>query len=635
LGRGINKLYFAHGIGVLILDGTSGRIKAATSFCPVDVEDRFLDPPGAANGCYGDEGEAARDRLQTLIETTLDEGDYLFTRTRSIVLPGRTYAPEVQRVFRCLSTESCDSSGPVYSQAVDTLDYEDLWIMKARKGFPNQTYERTNPQGSGNNAINYRTRPGPFFPNRGRATTARIGPARDWGAATWQTSTHNAADRVKLEVLDENGETVLRETALTADGAPSEIALDGIDAREHPYLRLRATLEDSTERTAPQLNQWHVGYEPTPELAIDRTNLAILPSDTLGEGQSARLRVPVVNISGLRAEPVRARVTLTDSSNRRRTLATDTLAALPPDSARTIGATLETASLVGENTLVARTSQYWSDAPGEDVPERLPSNNSAVRSFLVRGDRTAPELQVNVDGRSLPVSREASPTHPQGPEVPFISLNPTFEIVLSDDNEYLTLDEKDLIEVRFGASSAFELTEVPFSKETLRFKPAEQGGEPARAIFEPTLDAASVKDTTYTLEVEVQDTKGNEPETTYRAHVRVRTEVAVEDLYPYPNPMSSHTEFMFRLQGSDLSAIEEARMRIYTLSGQLLRDIDLRRRANGASGLKTNWNRLRWEGRDGDGDRLPTGVYLYKVHMEGRGDLDVNDGKVEKIAIVR
>jgi hypothetical protein len=32
---------------------------------------------------------------------------------------------------------------------------------------------------------------------------------------------------------------------------------------------------------------------------------------------------------------------------------------------------------------------------------------------------------------------------------------------------------------------------------------------------------------------------------------------------------------------------------------------------------------------------MATGVYLYKVHMEGEGDLDVNDGTVEKIAIIR
>ena len=645
LGGGLkNRLYLALGIGVLILDGESARVKASATFCTADAKDKYIAPSNNTLGCGGDEGEAAIDRLQTFIETTLDEGDYLFTRTRPLALSGDLYPPQVQRVFRCLGTDPCGASGdaPVYSQAVDTLDTSDLWVMAARKGAPDQTVELTEPTGSGNSNLNYRTSVGPFVPEGGQATTARIGPARDWNTATWQASADDADDRLTLEVLAEDGETVLRTRELASaggDASSDEIDLSGIDAREHPYLRLRATLADSAERTPPQLRQWHVGYTPTAELAVDRTRLSVLPSDTLSEGQAARVRVPIVNISGLASEPVRARVTLTDSSNQTRALVPDTtLGTLPPDSARTIQATLETAALVGENTLLARARQHWNAASAgdEEVPERLGFNNSAVRDFLVRGDRTAPELQVYVDGRTLPVARAESPTNPRGPEVPFVSLNPTFEIVLSDDSQYLTLDKKDLIEVRFGAANPLgQLPTVPFTDEALQFDAAEQGGKPAKAIFSPDLDASSVEDTTYTLKVEVQDTKGNEPETTYRAHVRIRTEVAVEDLYPYPSPMSTHTDFMFRLQGSDVSAVEACRMRIYTLSGQMLRDVDLMRRANEGAGLKPGWNRLRWEGRDADGDRLPTGVYLYKVHMEGEGDLDVNDGAVEKIAIIR
>ena len=639
-----NFVYLAFGIGVLIMDGETAQVKAATTFCPADVADKRVDPSGSM-GCDGDEGEAAIDRLQTLIETTLDEGDYLFTRTRALVLPNRSFAPEVQRVFRCLGTEPCGSSGAgsVYSQAADTLGYDDLWIMKARKGYPDQTEEKVDPSGSGNSNMDYQTRV-PFNHARGQVTTARIGPAQDWGAVTWQARTGSAGDRLTLEVLGGNGDTVLREATLApGDGSPPEISLDGLGAPAHPYLRLRATLEDSTDRTVPQLDQWHVSYTPTAELAIDRAHLKVAPSDTLDEGQPARVHVPIVNLSRIASDPVRTRIALTDSSNQQRTLATDTLAALAPDSTRTIEAPLETASLVGVNTLTMQARQWWSptppNGPGE-VPERLASNNSAVRTFLVRGDRTAPEVQVNVDGRTLPIAREESPTNPQGPEVPFVPLNPTFEIILSDNSEYLTLDDKDFIEVRFGPSSSFERPVVPFSDEDLEFLPAEKGGQPARALFSPSLDASSLRDTTYTLEVEVQDTKGNEPETTYRTHVRVKTEVAVEDLYPYPNPMSTHTDFMFRLQGSDVSAIRECRMRIYTLGGQMLMEMDMMENPmlvnpDEGGGLKTGWNRVPWEGRDADGDRLPTGVYLYKVHMEGEGDLDVNDGNVEKIAIIR
>jgi hypothetical protein len=269
------------------------------------------------------------------------------------------------------------------------------------------------------------------------------------------------------------------------------------------------------------------------------------------------------------------------------------------------------------------------------VPEALAFNNSLVENFFVGTDDTAPEVRVSVDGRALSVVEEGD--RPTSREIPFVSQRPTFEITLDDDSEFLTLDDPELIDVRFGFDIGGTLEEVPFSSERLEFVPPEEPGAPARAIFEPELQA---RDTTYALEVEVEDARGNEPEQVYRAKVQVRTEVAVEDLYPYPNPMSTHTTFMFRLKGSTPAAITECRMRIYTLSGQMVKEMDLLENPrlvnpDEGGGLRPGWNRVPWDGRDADGDRMATGVYLYKVHMEGDGDLDVNDGGPEKIAIIR
>jgi hypothetical protein len=49
--------------------------------------------------------------------------------------------------------------------------------------------------------------------------------------------------------------------------------------------------------------------------------------------------------------------------------------------------------------------------------------------------------------------------------------------------------------------------------------------------------------------------------------------------------------------------------------------------------LRVGWNTLRWNGRDEDGDRVATGVYLYRVHIEG--DDQTFRGDVEKISVIR
>jgi len=618
-----NYVYLSLGIGVLVVDGQSGQVKTTASYCTYETNRKDLCTDAV-------DGEAAVTRLDSLIDTSLGAGDYLFVRTRNLARRSSAdFSERLRNVFRYLGEEGT-SGGAQYSQAVDSLTYRDLWVMQARKGFPDQTVERVRPPGSGND-LSYQTRLA-FSQAEGRTTTARIGPAQDWGALRWQAAFEEADDRLRFKVLSAADSTALRAVTASSSGA-GPLDLSGISAVEHPYLLLRATFRDSTGRTPPQLERWRLGYTPTAEIALDQTDLALLPADSLREGQQATVRAPVVNLTTVPSAPVRVRFAVTDSSNTDRTLSTDTLAALGPEEEPVAETTFSTASLAGENVLAARARQRRPD--GSLVPEALAFNNSLVENFFVGTDDTAPEVRVSVDGRALSVVEEGD--RPTSREIPFVSQRPTFEITLDDDSEFLTLDDPELIDVRFGFDIGTALEEVPFSSERLEFVPPEEPGAPARAIFEPELQA---RDTTYALEVEVEDARGNEPEQVYRAKVQVRTEVAVKDLYPYPNPMSTHTTFMFRLKGSTPAAITECRMRIYTLSGQLVQEMDLLENPrlvnpDEGGGLRPGWNRVPWDGRDADGDRMATGVYLYKVHMEGDGDLDVNDGGPEKIAIIR
>jgi flagellar hook assembly protein FlgD len=100
-------------------------------------------------------------------------------------------------------------------------------------------------------------------------------------------------------------------------------------------------------------------------------------------------------------------------------------------------------------------------------------------------------------------------------------------------------------------------------------------------------------------------------------------------VYPYPNPMRSHTTFAFRVKGGRQPPQDFA-LRIYTLSGRLVRQLD-ERHLNDP--LRVGWNTLRWNGRDEDGDRVATGVYLYRVKIEG--DDTTFRGDVEKISVIR
>jgi len=94
--------------------------------------------------------------------------------------------------------------------------------------------------------------------------------------------------------------------------------------------------------------------------------------------------------------------------------------------------------------------------------------------------------------------------------------------------------------------------------------------------------------------------------------------------------MNTQTTFAFRVEGGRDEALTDFMLRIYTLSGRLVRQLEERHLDDP---LRVGWNTLSWNGRDEDGERVGTGVYLYRVRIEGsettfRGD-------VEKISVIR
>ena len=598
------------GFGVLVVDDTTGQVTNHASFCTYEVPNTLLDDGRCSQNVDGD---AAIANLQSLL-ASLDEGDYVFTRTRHL---GRTSGPtipdQVKDLFCSLGTPGIqceDAPSTTYSDSIATLTYDDLWLMQARKGYPEETIERVVRGDEETNEITRRTRL-PFFHASGQILSPRIGPALDWSAFDWSVQLPSSTSSIRFDVLTADASSVLK--TIRIDSSDKTEPLADIEAATHPFLRLRATLVDSTSREAPQLDQWRMTYTPPAELTSPPTALQSIP-DTLKEGKPLPIHLPVINLGATTSNPVYVRYQITDASNQTRTAAVDTLEAIAPDEQRSSTVSLSTVGLSGENVLSVTIEQTGTSEP-------IPFNNTAVRNFAVRPDRDPPTLNVFADGKEL--RRNLEPvTNLQDPSLPFVSTQPTIEILLTDDNEYFPLSDTTLADVRLDERL------IPFSSPDLTFEPASEAGEDARIVFTPDFTG---QDTTHTLRVEAKDATGNELGEPYQTHFRVSTEQVIRNLYPYPNPMNTHTTFAFRVEGGTASP-RDFQLRIYTLSGRLIRtfdDLDV----NGGAGLRIGWNTLRWNGRDQDGDRVATGIYLYRVSMRGEeGDFE---GDVEKIAVIR
>jgi hypothetical protein len=103
----------------------------------------------------------------------------------------------------------------------------------------------------------------------------------------------------------------------------------------------------------------------------------------------------------------------------------------------------------------------------------------------------------------------------------------------------------------------------------------------------------------------------------------------------FPNPMTQSTRISFE-HNQPPGTPADVRVRIFTLSGQLVRTLDAFETLPGGV-LPSGGTRIVYDGLDQDGDRLAPGLYLYQIRVEvtrDDGTADVVE-RVERLAVVR
>lgn len=588
------------GYGVLVIDGTTGELKDHNSFptyrISEDLQNRFdTDSTRAVAGLQEMIGRAA-------------PGDYIFLRTRHLGnLSGPTIQPEIKDLFSNLG-----------SQAIDSLNYNYLWIMMTRAGFPAETAEWVEPPGAAfANEIGQDTTLF-FMRSEGFTLSPPIGPAASWETLESLITLPNVNSSVRLDVVELDGETIIQQNIQT----PGPVNLGMLDASAHPRIRLKATLQDTSQRATPQLEAWSAFFTPTAELAIDPAATS-LSADTVHVGESIEMRTAVVNIGEITAALATLTYILTDGTNTETILGIDTLRVIEPDAVLESTRQINTDALADQNRIKVELNQ-----PG--IAEPFTLNNILIREFSVLRDNEGPRLEILIDNEMLPADFEPV-RNLQDPALPFVSTQPTIEILITDENAFQPLNDTSLVQLELDKQP------IPFSSPSVEFQPATINNNEARIFFTPDL---SGRDTTHTLFLRVFDAAGNEADASpYQVHFRVQSAFEIESMYPYPNPMHTFTTFAFRLRGADALLADEFRMRIYTVTGRLIREFDLIDDPSSleTAALRIGWNKLRWDGRDADGDLVAPGVYLYKVFLKSDGKtLDVNNSSsTEKLVVLR
>ena len=130
----------------------------------------------------------------------------------------------------------------------------------------------------------------------------------------------------------------------------------------------------------------------------------------------------------------------------------------------------------------------------------------------------------------------------------------------------------------------------------------------------------------HTLEFKVWDVNNNSSMVAIEFVVVDESNLSLMNVYNYPNPFTTSTEFMFEHPFSCNQL--DVQIQIYTVSGKLVKSIN---ETINTEGFRVN--NIFWDGKDTFGDQLAKGVYIYRVVVN-----DINGAsaeKTEKLVILR
>ena len=443
------------------------------------------------------------------------------------------------------------------------------------------------------------------FSNSGSAgtiTSTLIGPAQRWETLfnVIKPEAATASYKLSLVGIDANSNA----TVLNPDIKTKTLNLSGYSATTYPYMQLQLALNDSINRTPPQLKQWLVTYKGLPEGVVRRDLVAAAKYDsttlrnqalTLGylnfpvkfnnisqEAFASRLQVRVELVNARTNLPVKS-VLLPAPRDLGVTSATDTL---------TVNVKLDVQGQFGRF--------YVRAIVNPQLQPELYYFNNELRSdaFVVRDTNLPPVLDVAVDGRHILDGELVAP-------------RPLITIQLRDEDKIRLITDASFFTVYLQKDNAAPVP-VDVNGSQVRFSVDNTSGSVARLDYQPGL-TAPLADGTYTLRVQGRDAAGRSAGTQdYQIKFVVVNASQISNVYPYPNPVTSKAKFVFTVTGQELP--RNMKIQIMTLTGRVVREIFMNEL--GPLHIGNNITDYAWDGTDQYGDRLANGTYLYRVSVD-------------------
>ncbi len=472
--------------------------------------------------------------------------------------------------------------------------FEEEWFTRNPfQGFYSWCYDKVNNlvyasvfRSSGDYLPKITAYAGNYTDDAGTATTPLIGPALSWDKVTYEVDRTGTGGNSNIIVLGLDNTTKLFDTLYTNN--INDFSISNIDPKKYKYLKIRFILSDSANDAVDKiwLKNINVVYKTPPEILLINKDMSFA-SDSLEYGLNNSVNLNVQNIGNTNADSALVRFFIDNNEFYSASVN------VPADSFVNISRDFSSTNLTG--------GRYHKVSAAASLKETefFTYNNSAEKSFFVIRDSIKPAVSVTFDGKEIV----------NGDVVPY---KPDILITLKDNNP-LPLDTNLFIIYYNGDPFIYSDKDVkinmqpyPNSEMQIEWKPELSEGQ-------------------NTLQIYAKDASGNLSDSAgLKLVFNVYKNPDLVNVFNYPNPFQNDTYFTFELHGMDVP--EEFLIKIYTVAGRLIRDISLP-----ASELKIGFNKIYWNGRDQDGDRIANGVYLYKMISKSGGVVKSVISKLAKV----
>jgi hypothetical protein len=418
----------------------------------------------------------------------------------------------------------------------------------------------------------------------GSVKSKRIGPSSKWTSAHFSVDgVDHKKDKIEYIVWGFNTKDSLVELA---KGNTLNYSLSSVSVADFPYLQLEIKFKDPALRTPIQVRRWTVLFEGVPEGSIE-PNLAFeVHNDTIAQGDSIKLKIAFKNISNLDMDSILVQYQLDNNSYSYDSLVMmDTLAA---SNYMVLKHTFATEQLVDDVKLKVVVNPKFAQ------PELSLDNNIFFKNIVISQDKKNPILDVLFDG-----------VHIMNMDI--VHAKPVITLSANDDNPFLLLDDPSYFTLSLRNVVDAQFTSIDLNGPDITFSPQPSAAKNATIEFRPT----NLKSGTYELSAQVKDRSGNEQPNQYSIRFQIISESKISNVYPYPNPFTSQTRFVFTLTGEVIP--EDMSITIMNVRGQTVKEISAAEL--GPLKIGNNITDFAWDGTDNYGDKLANGVYFYKVNM--------------------